>query len=59
MPEEKQTPYELRPRGKHYVGLWQGEHCLASICIKTARGVRDAQFVLRACNEAAKAEVSK
>ena len=42
--------YELRPRGKHYQGIWQGEHCLAAICVKKQRGARDAQFLLRAAN---------
>ncbi len=42
--------YELRPRGKHYQGIWQGEHCLAAICVKKQRGARDAQFLLQAAN---------
>ncbi len=48
---EKNTPqYEIRRRSKNYVGLWEGEHCLAAICIKRSRGVADAQLLLRVCN---------
>lgn len=48
---EANTPkYKLRRRSKNYVGLWLGDHCLAAICVKTERGVLDAQFLLRVCN---------
>ncbi len=50
MTESVKPLYELRPRGKHYQGIWQGEHCLAAICVKKQRGARDAQFLLRAAN---------
>lgn len=50
MTESAKPLYELRPRGKHYQGLWQGKHCLAAICVKKQRGVRDARFLLRAAN---------
>lgn len=43
--------YELRRRGKtSYVGLWQGDHCLAAICVNTTRGVLDAQLLLLVMN---------
>jgi len=50
MTESAKPLYELRLRGKYYQGIWQGEHCLAAICVKKQRGVRDAQFLLRAAN---------
>lgn len=50
MTESPKPLYELRPRGKYYQGIWQGQHCLAAICVKTERGVRDAQFLLQAAN---------
>ena len=49
MTKEKQPRYELRRRSKNYTGLWEGDHCFAAICTKTARGVLDAQLILRAC----------
>ena len=50
MTESAKPLYELRPRGKYYQGIWQGEHCLAVICVIQQRGTRDAQFLLRAAN---------
>ena len=50
MTEEKQPRYELRPRSENYVGLYEGKHCLCAICTNTARGVLDAQLLLRVCN---------
>ena len=48
--EEPKPRYELRRQSDHYATLWEGDHCLASICIKKPRGVLDAQLILLACN---------
>ncbi len=48
----KQTKprYELKRRSKNYVGLYEGDHCLAAICTKRTRGVLDAQLILLVMN---------
>ena len=50
MTEEPKLRYELRRQSDQYATLWEGEHCLASICIKKSRGVLDAQLLLRVMN---------
>ncbi len=50
MTDETKPRYELRPRSKSFVGLWEGKHCLAAICIKKPRGALDAQLILLAMN---------
>ena len=50
MTDEKKPRYELRPRSESFVGLWEGKHCLAAICIKKPRGALDAQLILLAMN---------
>ena len=50
MTDEKKPRYELRPRSKNFVGLWEGKHCLCAICTKTTRGALDAQLILLVMN---------
>ncbi len=50
MPEDVEPRYELKRRSKNYVGLWDGKHCLAGICINKPRGLLDARLLLTAMN---------
>ena len=50
MTDEKKPRYRLEKRSKNFVGLWEGKHCLAAICIKKPRGALDAQLILLAMN---------
>ncbi|KKM91724.1 hypothetical protein LCGC14_1225620 [marine sediment metagenome] len=47
---ETKPRYELKRRSKNYVGLYEGDHCLAAICTKRTRGVLDAQLLLLVMN---------
>ncbi len=48
MAKEPKLEYEVRSRGKHYVGIWLGDHCLCAVCVKKPRGMLDALDLLRA-----------
>ncbi len=50
MTEETKLRYELKRRSENYVGLCEGDHCLAAICTKRTRGVLDAQLLLLVMN---------
>lgn len=50
MSKPEKPLYELRTRSKHYVGIWQGKHCLAAVCVKKPRGLSDAQLIVLALN---------
>lgn len=47
-PEQDKPQYELRRRSENYVGIFDGDHCLAAICTKTSGGMLDALNLLRA-----------
>ncbi len=50
MTEQAKPRYKLRWRNekKTYIGLYEGDHCLAAICIKKPRGLLDARLLLTA-----------
>ncbi|KKM00448.1 hypothetical protein LCGC14_1804330 [marine sediment metagenome] len=50
MTKQTKARYSLKRRSKNYVGLYEGDHCLAAICTKRTRGVLDAQLLLLVMN---------